>query len=197
MSLASVQVLSVAVAPHNRLILLALVVPPRWEDALEASEAWAMAEGSIDITRGQLPSVLPPSAFYKASPEGWEAKFTVAYRTPAAAVVGGGRRRLLARAAAPARPASASPTAAVAAAAGQTCKGLSLREPLPDCLTKIASPFGEQLHPTTNEWHAHTGIDITCVHGEAVRAAHDGLLVVKSDPAGYGYHAIVSGGPGE
>lgn len=130
-------------AHFHRLICL------RFQDELEANEAWLVTEDRVDILAGQLTTSLPPSAFYEAAPGAWEAKFMVAHRGSEAAPPF--RRRSLQAAVADtpgARPlaAPARPAAAVAADEPK-CRGLSLLEPVPDCLSKIISPYGERFHP--------------------------------------------------
>jgi murein DD-endopeptidase MepM/ murein hydrolase activator NlpD len=61
---------------------------------------------------------------------------------------------------------------------------------------QITGHFGERLDPFSGEGAFHTGVDISCDYGEAVRATADGLVTEANEHSGYGRVAVVDHGFG-
>lgn len=49
--------------------------------------------------------------------------------------------------------------------------------PLPPRFHKVTSPFGSRIHPIKKEKAFHSGVDIACDQGTAIRAPFDGEVV--------------------
>ena len=58
----------------------------------------------------------------------------------------------------------------------------------------ITSTFGYRVHPVTGEYRMHTGIDIACPRGAAVRSAADGIVIFAGNNGGYGKCMIIDHG---
>lgn len=50
----------------------------------------------------------------------------------------------------------------------------------------ITSPYGGRIHPITNDWRVHTGIDIGADGGTSIYAAADGKVIYSGWLGGYG-----------
>lgn len=57
--------------------------------------------------------------------------------------------------------------------------------PLPT-YTQISSPFGERIHPITNEQSFHKGIDIPAPQYTDIISADDGIVIFSGEQNGYG-----------
>lgn len=63
-------------------------------------------------------------------------------------------------------------------------------------VTKITSPFGYRVHPTTGQYKLHTGIDIACFSGHNVLAAADGVVIISGNHTAYGKYISINHGGG-
>jgi murein DD-endopeptidase MepM/ murein hydrolase activator NlpD len=61
---------------------------------------------------------------------------------------------------------------------------------------RITGHFGERLDPFSGEGAFHTGVDISCLYGDSVHAAADGVVVDASERSGYGRAVVVDHGFG-
>lgn len=61
---------------------------------------------------------------------------------------------------------------------------------------KIASKFGNRLHPIYKVWKMHTGIDIGSKLNEGIVAAADGVVIFAGTRSGYGNCVIIDHGSG-
>ena len=61
---------------------------------------------------------------------------------------------------------------------------------------QITGHFGERLDPFSGEGAFHTGVDISCQYGEAIRATADGLVTEANEHTGYGRVVVVDHGFG-
>lgn len=48
--------------------------------------------------------------------------------------------------------------------------------PLPPRCHRVTSPFGDRIHPITKEKTFHSGVDIACDQGTAIRAPLNGIV---------------------
>ena len=63
-------------------------------------------------------------------------------------------------------------------------------------VTRITSPFGYRVHPTTKQYKLHTGIDIACYTGHNILAAADGVVVISGNHTAYGKYISINHGGG-
>jgi murein DD-endopeptidase MepM/ murein hydrolase activator NlpD len=67
---------------------------------------------------------------------------------------------------------------------GQTLKKAFLRSPLE--ISRISSGFAMRLHPITQDWRAHKGVDYAAPTGTRVKATADGVVEFIGQQSGYG-----------
>ncbi len=73
---------------------------------------------------------------------------------------------------------------------GQPLDAPSLVEPVVS--TRISSYFGERIHPISQEWQMHTGVDLVAPAGAPVDAAGAGVVsFIGTDPEGYGKYVVI------
>ena len=77
---------------------------------------------------------------------------------------------------------------------GKSMRRAFLRSPLE--FSRISSGFGGRMHPISNIWRAHTGVDYAAPSGTPVRTTGDGTIEFQGSQSGYGNAVIVrhSGG---
>ncbi len=72
---------------------------------------------------------------------------------------------------------------------GRSLRRAFLRTPLQ--FTRISSGFGGRLHPISNVWRQHTGIDYAAPQGTPVRTTADGVVEFAGVQNGYGNVVII------
>ncbi len=65
--------------------------------------------------------------------------------------------------------------------------------PVPGAIT---SPFGPRVHPILGYVRMHTGLDFTAPHGQAIRAAASGRVILAGPYGGYGNTVVIDHGGG-
>lgn len=60
----------------------------------------------------------------------------------------------------------------------------------------ITSEFGWRIHPIFGTRKYHSGMDISCDEGEAIRAADSGIVITADWMGGYGYTVMIDHGRG-
>jgi murein DD-endopeptidase MepM/ murein hydrolase activator NlpD len=60
----------------------------------------------------------------------------------------------------------------------------------------VTSPFGYRIHPIYGTKRLHAGVDFRAGHGEPIKAAADGRVILASSYGGYGNTVIVDHGGG-
>ena len=64
----------------------------------------------------------------------------------------------------------------------------------PCACTYITDNVGYRLHPISNEWRYHSGMDIGCQFGDAVWASDGGTVVIAGSNGGYGNCVMIDHG---
>jgi murein DD-endopeptidase MepM/ murein hydrolase activator NlpD len=72
---------------------------------------------------------------------------------------------------------------------GQSLSRSYLTSPL--AFSRITSVMGLRLHPISNTWHAHTGVDYAAPTGTPVRSVGDGVIESAGWKNGYGNTVVV------
>jgi murein DD-endopeptidase MepM/ murein hydrolase activator NlpD len=72
---------------------------------------------------------------------------------------------------------------------GRSLRRAFLRSPLE--FTRISSGFGGRMHPISNQWRQHTGVDYAAPQGTPVRTTADGIVDFAGVKNGYGNVVII------
>jgi murein DD-endopeptidase MepM/ murein hydrolase activator NlpD len=72
---------------------------------------------------------------------------------------------------------------------GRSLRRAFLRSPLE--FTRISSGFGGRMHPISNQWRQHTGVDYAAPQGTPVRTTADGVVDFAGVKNGYGNVVII------
>ena len=79
---------------------------------------------------------------------------------------------------------------------GTTVGGTNFTWPTPSC-RYVTSPYGNRVHPVLGNVRFHSGIDIGASSGSAIVASESGtVILVGSDPSGYGNYVVINHGGG-
>lgn len=66
----------------------------------------------------------------------------------------------------------------------------------PCSCTYITSRVGGRVHPVSNVWKYHSGMDIGCQYGDAVWASDGGTVIIAGENGGYGNCVMIDHGNG-
>ena len=72
---------------------------------------------------------------------------------------------------------------------GRSLRRAFLRTPLE--FTRISSGFGGRMHPISNVWRQHTGVDYAAPNGTPVRTTADGVVDFAGVKSGYGNVVVI------
>jgi murein DD-endopeptidase MepM/ murein hydrolase activator NlpD len=76
---------------------------------------------------------------------------------------------------------------------GGAAPATALARPVPGAVT---SSYGLRVHPILGYTRMHTGIDMAAAHGQAIRAAEAGRVILATQYGGYGNTTIIDHGGG-